>query len=120
MGLAERFKNRLDQRDIFSEEPVQASIDKTTTTPETNTINPIKNILNSEPEAQYQRYEFEDLETQIIDKIRKTPYWQEYSIQKQENMITKYINKKRNQSNPITASQKTELINNIMILANKV
>ena len=112
MGLAERFKARLEQSDIFTK--------NTTPQPEnkSNIIQPVTDILKTQPEPK--RYEFEDLEAQIIDKIRKTPYWQEYSHQKQENMISKYLSKKGTQSNPISASQKTELINNIMILSNRV
>ena len=120
MGLAERFKNKLEQRDIFSQAPVQETSVVKKATENKNTINPIKNVLNTQPETQYQRYEFEDIEDQIIDKIKRTPYWNEYSIQKQEKMITSYINKKGNQTNPITPDKKKELIDNIMILVRKV
>jgi hypothetical protein len=117
MGLAERFKNRLEQRDIFSANKHQTS--PISAVENRNIVKPVTNILNSTPEPKTERYEFEDIEAQVIDKIKKTPYWNEYSIQKQENMINLYIDKKAVNGNPISANQKKELVNNIMILTNR-
>ena len=115
MGLAERFKNRLEQKDIFSRSGQTSPI---STEKNANIVQPIDNILNSKPEPKTQRYEFEDIEAQVIDKIKKTPYWSEYSIQQQESMITLYIDRK-GVHNPISPIQKRELIDNILILANR-
>jgi hypothetical protein len=101
MGLAERFKNRLAQKDIFSKDGEAAS------------PTPTQYMSTSKIEH---TYEYEDIEAQIIDKIRKTPYWNEYSTQKQESMINSYIDKKQ-MGNPISPTHKKELINNIMILS---
>ena len=104
MGLAERFKNRLAQRDIFSENE-----DTTSAPANTNNKYTTSNLRK--------KYEYEDIEAQVIDKIKRTPYWNEYSTQKQENMITSYIDKKITMGNPISPTNKKELIDNIMILS---
>jgi hypothetical protein len=92
MGLAERFRENLDSTDIF----------KTSDT----VSNPIK----------YSN-KFEDLETTIIDKIRKTPYWSEYSTMQKENMIKAYFGKKV-QALEYSQGEKDEFVQNIMTLAN--
>lgn len=140
MGLAERFKDKLDKRDIFKKYSAQVFNDKnimfistpeTTDNPtqteliknnknidtlETEVIQPVTNIMKT-PEIE--RYPLEDLETQIIAKIRKTPYWSEYSIQQQEQMINRFLDKKASDKTTITDTQRTEFIHNIIILTNK-
>ncbi len=91
MGLADRFKDSLDQKDIFNT---------------TKVSNPIK-IGN----------EFDDLETDIIDKIRKTPYWSEYSTSEQKKMIGAYFSRKLNDKS-YSAFEKEEFVQNILILSN--
>lgn len=113
MGLAERFKNRLEQRDIFTKNEVTKPI---VDIHKKSEIKPVANILNPE-KKETSNYQFEDLESKIIDKIRRTPYWKEYSVQKQERMIDLYLAKKGKSGNKITSSQKEELINNVMILS---
>ncbi|MBR6301273.1 hypothetical protein IKR55_00885 [bacterium] len=100
MGLAERFKNRLAQKDIYSKAE------------ETSKSVPTQYMTTTQP-----KYEYEDIEAKIIDKIRKTPYWNEYSTQKQESMINSYIDKKQTTDNPISPTNRKELIDNIMILS---
>ena len=103
MGLAERFKNKLAQKDIYSKAEGSSS--------------PVPmQYMTTTPKKEH-KYEYEDIEAKIIDKIRKTPYWNEYSIQKQESMINSYIDKKQTMDNPISLSNRKELIDNIMILS---
>lgn len=119
MGLADRFKERLESKNIFQEvqnsekeesgfvtEPVEIRNNKV---PENNcdTVDSLK---------------FEDLETEIITKIRKTPYWEDYSKKRQENMITLYFDKKIQEEkySNINYSLKDKLsfIKNILTLSN--
>ena len=65
---------------------------------------------------------FEDLETELINKIRKTPYWLEYSTDRQKNMIEKYF-ENRIQSEmysniSYTSSDKQEFVENVLTLSN--
>ena len=93
-----------------------------------NTIEPCADLLtNSEKKTFNKAIEtsqetsidkLEDLETKLISKIRKIPYWEEYSIQRQEKMITSYINKKLQTENNLNISDKDEFIQNILALAN--
>ena len=101
MGIAERFKNKLDMRDIFS---------KGNKDTKKYVSNPIENNNPNE-------YPLADLESQIIEKIRRTPYWNEFSVQKQENLISLYFKKKQNKYD-ITEQEKSEFIKNILILSN--
>ena len=62
----------------------------------------------------------DDLESEIIDKIRKTPYWEEYSSNRQEKMISSYFDKKikTEKYSEIETTTKEEFVKNIMILSN--
>lgn len=117
MGIAERFRNKLEKRDIFSPPPPEEKNKYMSEPIKKDVINPINNLLNSN-EPKEERYPLEDLETQIIEKIRRTPYWNEYSIQKQENLITSYLGNKQNIYNNISENDKKEFIKNIIILSN--
>ncbi len=91
MGLADRFKDSLEQKDIFKTVKVS---------------NPIKRSNN-----------FDDLETDIIDKIRKTPYWDEYSSSEQKKMIGAYFSRKL-AGKSYSALEKEEFVQNILVLSN--
>ncbi|MBR1424225.1 hypothetical protein IJ579_01525 [bacterium] len=96
MGLSERFSGKLNTEKLQTQQPT-------------------KNIIEDE----YKK--FEDLETDAINKIRKTPHWQEYPLKTQENMIAKYFdNKIKNRYINIsyTNSEKIGFIKNILTLAN--
>jgi len=123
MGLADRFKKDLEKTDIFKKKQT------TKTAPDSKA----EIIIIEEPEAVQEiqdlkqpvtnpisdrkKNKFEDLETEIICKIRKTPYWNEYSIQNQENMIGSYFDKKT-KNIPFSPIDKKEFIQNILILSN--
>lgn len=134
MGLAERFKNKLDTNDIFSKKnKIEESlndkdirfISKPVTIQQkqiyTGDSSTITNILESNNQKTPKLTSFEDLETEIISKIRKTPYWEEYSIQRQENMISSYFDKKiktKYSDLNYSSQDKLEFIQNILALAN--
>lgn len=114
MGLAERFKNKLENRDIYQKEiieqkleekdikfiskPVEDKIEQKNTSIQTPVA--IPNILEEteEKEQNLKKSKLEDLETEIISKIRKTPYWEEFTAEKQTGMIEKYFNVKTKSS----------------------
>lgn len=114
MGLAERFKNKLENRDIYQKEiieqkleekdikfiskPVEDKIEQKNTSIQTPVA--IPNILEEteEKEQNLKKSKLEDLETEIISKIRKTPYWEEFTTEEQTGMIEKYFNVKTKSS----------------------
>lgn len=110
MGLAERFKDKLNNKDIFEKTEKSLNdgniqyISKPLTEniyvhpKDIHTSGNIDNIekimeLGSKYNAN-STSQLEDLETEIIDKIRKTPYWEDYSSIQMENMIGKYFDNK--------------------------
>lgn len=137
MGLAERFKEKLENKDIFQKENIEEALEQ-------NDIKfiskPIENEIVIQPKAihsgpidtvenisdlnmiQQTSTKFEDLETELINKIRKTPYWLEFSTDRKKNMIEKYF-ENRIQSEmysniSYTSSDKQEFVENILTLSN--
>ena len=131
MGLAERFKEKIEKTDIFTKNNKATSpfVDSKELTQNNDIkskkesiaiINAVMDIMKEDAITTHTRYQFEDVEDKIIDKIRKTPYWSEYSIQRQESMIDSYINKRKLiKDKDITKIERKELINNILVLSNK-
>lgn len=135
MGLAERFKEELKTKNIFEKNNIEKNLEKENiqfiSKPINNiVINPEKeergnsigqtinnNIVKAVDNDIYSVPKFEELETQIISKIRKTPYWEEYSFDRQKNMVEKYFKIKTKNSNT-TQEEKNEFIKNILILSN--
>ncbi len=142
MGLAERFKEKLNKQDIFKKPDIEQKLEE-------QEIQFISKPLNSEiviqPSIIHNNVnniddieeitekaiktsedlgctKFEDIETDIISKIRKTPYWEEYSKTRQEQMISKYFDKKFSNSKyeniNYTNNEKIEFIKNIIALSN--
>ena len=140
MGLSERFKEKLDTNDIFSKKTTNTEsilenqnikfiskpmdIETKKIQPDTKSISEkiisdSNERLNNESTQSFSALS-EDFETRLISKIRKIPYWEEYSIQRQENMIKSYIDKKLKTLDKLnyTQEEKAELIQNILALAN--
>ncbi len=111
MGLAERFKEELKTKNIFEKSNIEKNLEKE------NIQFISKPILTSENNESYTEPKFEDLETQIISKIRKTPYWEEYSFDRQKNMVEKYF-KSKTKHIKVTNEDKNEFIKSILILSN--
>ena len=86
MGLADRFKTELNNQNIFSEDvkintPNKIEITKMITTPK-----------------ELSEDKFSIVRKDILNKIQKTPYWSDYSVNSQENMIVKYFEAKNRRS----------------------
>ena len=117
MGLADRFKQKLEQngenmfKTISPKREVKTSLQQET----------VVKLVTSPFGQNDCSKKFEDLETDIINKIRKTPYWNDYSSTSQENMIAKYFESKISgpKYSQIEYSQtdKQNFINNILILS---
>jgi hypothetical protein len=123
MGLADRFKDKIQDKDIFeSSKNVDENI-KFISKPldlknESSIINPIENVLSSIDDSSSSSL-YENLETEIISKIRKTPYWEEYSIQRQEKMISSYLHAKSNINNNFVSLQnEKQFIQDVLALSN--
>lgn len=135
MGLAERFKEELKSKNIFEKSNIEKKLEKENIQFISKPINNIvikpekeergnsigqtinNNIVKAVDNDIYSVPKFEELETEIISKIRKTPYWNEYSIDRQKSMIEKYFKIKTKNSNT-TQEDKNEFIKNVIILTN--
>lgn len=135
MGLAERFKEELKSKNIFEKSNIEKNLEKENIQFISKPINNIvikqekeergnsigqtinNNIVKAVDNDIYSVPKFEELETEIISKIRKTPYWNEYSIDRQKSMIEKYFKIKTKNSNT-SQEEKNEFIKNIIILSN--
>lgn len=135
MGLAERFKEELKSKNIFEKSNIEKNLEKENIQFISKPINNIvikpekeemgnsigqtinNNIVKTVDNDIYSVPKFEELETEIISKIRKTPYWEEYSFDRQKSMIEKYFKIKTKNSNT-TQEEKNEFIKNIIILTN--
>lgn len=135
MGLAERFKEELKSKNIFEKSNIEKNLEKENIQFISKPINNIvikpekeergnsigqtinNNIVKAVDNDIYSVPKFEDLETQIISKIRKTPYWEEYSFDRQKNMVEKYF-KSKTKHIKVTNEDKNEFIKSILILSN--
>ncbi|CDE99997.1 unknown [Clostridium sp. CAG:813] len=135
MGLAERFKEELKSKNIFEKSNIEKNLEKENIQFISKPINNIvikpekeergnsigqtinNNIVKAVDNDIYSVPKFEELETEIISKIRKTPYWNEYSIDRQKNMIEKYF-KIKTKHIKVTNEDKNEFIKSILILSN--
>lgn len=143
MGLAERFKDKLEKKDIFKKDDIEQAlnnqniqfISKSITENiiiqpkviHSGNIEDIENLSDIKQEEIPQEWEinnspkFEELETEIIDKIRKTPYWEDFSAERQQHMISKYFETKTNKKYSnlnYSAEEKQIFIDNIIALSN--
>lgn len=131
MGLAQRFKEKLNKKDIFEKTQIEKDFEtkdiKFISKPITEgyTVQPKElhsgidcpaKSISGTSTVSIEHNKFENLETEIIDKIRKTPYWEEYSLKRQENMISAYFEKRCKDEYSI--SEKQEFVENILALAN--
>lgn len=131
MGLAERFKEELQTKNIFEinkkNDLNNGNIQFISVPTDNNPAEEIKDIENIPEEKNTvtkinSSLKFENLETEIIKKIRKTPYWNEYSKIRQENMISKYFDNKIQKPAfagiEYTSQDKMDFIQNILVLSN--
>ncbi len=136
MGLAERFKNKLENKDIYKKEVIEQKLEendiKFISKPIEDKIVPknisiqtpvtIPDVIPEKEIKSEKRENLENLETEIIDKIRKTPYWEEYTKEQQINMIEKYFNVKtksaKYNSVEYSTRDKQVFITTVLTLAN--
>lgn len=140
MGLAERFKTQLNSKDIFQKAevvedlmdgikfistPVKENVETKIQHDDTKEIAGVSGVNDNKIEqvtSSYNPAKFEELETDIINKIRKTPYWEDYSRKRQECMISKYfdvkIQKRKYSQDTYSIEDKNEFIQNILTLSN--
>jgi hypothetical protein len=83
MGLAERFKEKLDK---VQEPKVYLVKDE---------ITPVKKQNN---------YAQEQIMNSLVQKIKNTPYWNDYSLVAQKKMIVKYFDSKLEKNTDIPYS----------------
>lgn len=126
MGLADRFKEKLQEKDIFNEtKSEQISNTKNIqfiSKPQKVRCAEILPTSDISTDSSLSAQTLNELKNEIIAKINKTPYWNEYSSQRKENMVGKYFEtrlKKSSYSNiKYTLSKKLEFIQNIITLTN--
>lgn len=140
MGLADRFKDKLETKNIFEKKGIEQSLavnniqfiskpitDNTLSQQKTarqGQIDYIENIIEiNESQSKYlTTTKFEELETEIIKKIRNTPYWEEYTPKRQEQMISKYFDNRIQNSKYSTikysTNERQDFIQNILALSN--
>lgn len=126
MGLADRFKEKLQEKDIFNEtKSEQMSNTKNIqfiSKPQKVRCAEILPTSDISTDSSLSAQTLNELKNEIIAKINKTPYWNEYSSQRKENMVGKYFEtrlKKSSYSNiKYTLSKKLEFIQNIITLTN--
>lgn len=141
MGLAERFKEKLNKQDIFKKPDIEQKLEEQeiqfiskplnseiVIQPSIihNNVNDIDDIEEITEKAiktseNIECTKFEDIETDIISKIRKTPYWEDYSSNRKKTMIEKYFNAKLKTSKystlEYTNEDKIKFIQNVLILS---
>lgn len=126
MGLADRFKEKLQEKDIFNEtKSEQISNTKNIqfiSKPQKVRCAEILPTSDISTDSSLSAQTLNELKNEIIAKINKTPYWNEYSSQRKENMVGKYFEtrlKKSSYSNiKYTLSKKLDFIQNIITLTN--
>lgn len=137
MGLAERFKNELENKNIFEKDIIEQKleendikfiskpemIDLKNSSIQTPIVVNTDSNVSDEPENKTTSPEklfLENLETELINKIRKTPYWEDFSTERKTGMIENYFDNKLKRSNGLRFSQskKDNFIETVLILSN--
>ncbi len=137
MGLAERFKNKLENKNIFEKDIIEQKleendikfiskpemIDLKNSSIQTPIVVNTDSNVSDEPENKTTSPEklfLENLETELINKIRKTPYWEDFSTERKTSMIENYFDNKLKRSNGLRFSQskKDNFVQTVLILSN--
>ena len=96
MGLAERFKTKLEKKNIFEKDIIEQKLEendikfiskpemidlKNSTIQTPIIVNTDLNVSENQEEKMLSpdKLFLEDLENELINKIRKTPYWDDFS-----------------------------------------
>ena len=100
MSIADKLKKTLTETNFFKKSVADKS--EKSTIPvieiakdeEIEFSEPVEtNIVSINPKTEKVN-KFEDLAMELVNKIKKTPYWTEFSMKSQEKMISKYFDKK--------------------------
>jgi hypothetical protein len=127
MGLAERFREQLKNKDIFEDKELEIfknSEDNSLTSKiiydiDTDNIFKITNyttnvIKNSTKNSIYKPTTRKDeLRASAISKISKTPYWDDYSINTKTAMLEKYFDTKM-KGQSYTKTEKNDFVKSIL------
>lgn len=118
MGIAERFKNKIEEQNIFEnkiEQKLNSNDIKFISKPTAQNQDVKPQSKNTQPDSTNSR--IREIETTILNKISKTPYWNEFSNVQKEKMIGAYFEKKTN--NSFTKEEQKEFIKNIILKSTK-
>lgn len=98
MSIADKLKKTLSET-ILSNKEQQESKDVSITTSDNNIVTQVtqemikSNIASINPKI-VKENKFKDMAEVLVNKIKNTPYWTEYTMKSQEKMISKYFDKK--------------------------
>ncbi len=120
MGLAERFREQLKNKDIFEDKREKQVIQpsKVICNLDVENISKIKtyttNVIKHSTSRVYKpTTSKEELKTAIKSKILKTPCWDDYSLETKTKMLEKYFATKM-KGQEYTISEKNDFVNSIL------
>ena len=120
MGLAERFREQLKNKDIFEDKREKQIIQpsKVICNLDVENISKIKtyttNVIKHSTSRVYKpTTSKEELKTAIKSKILKTPCWDAYSLETKTKMLEKYFDTKM-KGQEYTQSEKNDFVNSIL------
>ena len=120
MGLAERFREQLKNKDIFEDKREKQVIQpsKVICNLDVENISKIKtyttNVIKYSTSRVYKpTTSKEELKTAIKSKILKTPCWDDYSLETKTKMLEKYFATKM-KGQEYTISEKNDFVNSIL------
>ena len=102
MSIADKLKKTLGETNFFKKEEEPVGLTQVAQNKEPVKVDDefddlteavVPNIVSINPKVERVN-KFEDLAAQLVNKIKNTPYWTEFSMKSQEKMISKYFDKK--------------------------
>lgn len=94
MSIADKLKKTLSESSFFSKADIPVVKGKEVQETEIEFSEPVEaNIVSINPKVEKVN-KFEDLAIELVNKIKRTPYWAEFPMKSQEKMISKYFDKK--------------------------
>ena len=100
MSIADKLKKTLTETNFFKKSEPEKSeksaipVIEIAKDEEIDFSGPVEtNIVSIHPKTEKVN-KFDDLAMELVNKIKKTPYWTEFSMKSQEKMISKYFDKK--------------------------
>ena len=137
MGLAERFKTKLEKKNIFEKDIIEQKLEendikfiskpemidlKNSTIQTPIIVNTDLNVSENQEEKMLSpdKLFLEDLENELINKIRKTPYWDDFSNERKTDMIANYFDNKlkKNKYFKFSQSKKDNFVQTVLVLSN--